>query len=316
MWSSLQTGDEPGDTFWFWRVFPTNFLRSRSSFFRSNTNCSSANWYWAVRKTDRRRSSGSPLSFVKPSATIRSVGIHRGSNLVLAMDCRITAISIATRLSSKVPPVPKVMRWSYNDLQSVIPMGDRKLSMWSTLSNEKGPSKASARIKEHHSAIPEVDAKHWASPANVDDTTLGSLYDFQPTTLTGESTPFLNWSLVRPTIQPPWVRWLTAFAKAASDQKQIVSSFGGMNGTVISRSACCLARLTAWLAKSKCSTVGLGNDCCEIDVCTAKSGRDCPDNQPSAPFTTRRAAISRSVACFQCSRDLSLESLIGWILFA
>ena len=93
---------------------------SRSAFFLSNTVSSSASWYRAVRITDLSKSRGSPLSLVRPSATMCPVGHHLGSNFALWMLWRIIATSIAVLLSSRGPPLPREIRWSNNDRQSVI----------------------------------------------------------------------------------------------------------------------------------------------------------------------------------------------------
>ena len=96
--------------FWLFSFLtpPSSCFRMRSPFFRSSTNCSSASWYRALLKTDLKRSKGSPLSLVRPSATILSVGTQRGWRRLWAVDWRITAKSMATRLSSRVPPLPNV----------------------------------------------------------------------------------------------------------------------------------------------------------------------------------------------------------------
>ena len=106
--------------------------------------------------------------------------------------------------------------------------GLRRCNTSSTSCREHEPSKASGKISMHHSAIPDALDKHCASPAKVKDTTLGSLYDFQPTKLTGLSTPSGNFLSVRAINEPPCVLSLTAFAEAASDQEQTVRSWGSM----------------------------------------------------------------------------------------
>ena len=225
-------------------------------------------------------------------------------------------MSMAVLLSSKVPPLPKEFKWSYKDLQSLTPIGLLRFSTWSTSAKLKGPSMASDRTKSIHSAIPEATEKLWASPLRVDETTRGSLYDLQPMQWIGTSWPWEKAFEVNANIQPPCVFMLKVFAKAASDQKTTVRSCMGIYGTVIFKSDCCRARLTAWLACKRSWIVGTGKLYWDRDVCTAKSGRDWELSQPRAPLTARRAATSFSLAGSQYLRALSLEMLIGRMLSA
>ena len=121
---------------------------------------------------------------------------------------------MATRLSSRVPPLPNV--------------GYDAATLLQHLAENMNHPRPQAKLALHHSAIPDALDKHCASPAKVKDTTLGSLYDFQPTKLTGLSTPSGNFLSVRAINEPPCVLSLTAFAEAASDQEQTVRSRGSM----------------------------------------------------------------------------------------
>ena len=94
------------------------------------------------------------------------------------MDCLIIAMSIAVLLSSKAL-LPSDVRWSYKDLQSVIPIGGLRTRTSSASSTMKGPSRHSAIISSIHSQTPDAVEKAFASPDMVEATTRGKRYDFQ-----------------------------------------------------------------------------------------------------------------------------------------
>ena len=94
---------------------------------------------------------------------------------------------MATRLSSTLDTLDMDDRWSYNDLQSVIPVilsgfgarleletfGVRGISR--TDRRSKAPCLASTTISDIHSAKAHAVEKLWASAPKVDETTRGNL---------------------------------------------------------------------------------------------------------------------------------------------
>ena len=75
------------------------------------------------------KSTGSALSLVRPSATMRFVGSHLIEPFVFLRDSLIITTSMLVRLSSIEVGDDGEMRWSNNDLQSVANIGDLRLSM-------------------------------------------------------------------------------------------------------------------------------------------------------------------------------------------
>lgn len=237
-----------------------SFRLSLSSACCSRINASGEIWYLPARTQDLSKSTGSTLSFVKPSAIILLVGSQRTIPQVVRIDSLMITTSIDVRLSSMEVGAEGEIRWSYNDLQSVARIGGRVDSTSRACFRFKGPSRVSDMRRDNHSAAPVATDMACASPPNVELTARGSRYERQIAGVHEDTAPSFKSLFTKPTINPACV-WFPKLAQAASEWTHKVSLDGGIGCYTISRSLCCFALLTALFAFFRSPTVGLGKHC-------------------------------------------------------
>ena len=93
----------------------------------SRTSDSGEIWYFELRMQERNKSTGSPASFVRLSANIRSVGTRRTCIKQFRMLSRIMVMSMLVLRSSTAVGLDGEAKWSHKDLQSVTKLGDLRL---------------------------------------------------------------------------------------------------------------------------------------------------------------------------------------------